>query len=130
MKTEAIKGLIKQWDSMTYTVLNLKNIQKEEMQVLLKSTYSLLTDFHKSDLIPKDLSKLIFTIQEFIYFAELMEKNELSEGFYYCPRISLIISAMTKGFFNGEYKSEFPRLSVVTFKNEETVVNFEEDIFE
>lgn len=129
MHLETIDSLITQWRAMTSAVVNLKEISKVEIQDLLKRTYKLLIQFHKSDLIPRELSKMLHAMNEFMYFAELMEKNEGKKDVYHYFYLLFVFNALTQGFFDGEYQYEFPRLNIITSAGYEYIINFDEDIF-
>ena len=129
MELERIDLLINQWKEMTYAVLNLKKISLSEMQELLKETYKLLIKFHKQEVIPKELCKLLLEMDGFLYFSSLMEDKEVGIAFYHYQTVSLIVDAFKKGFFNGEYICSYPELEIIDAKKNTIIIDFEKEIF-
>lgn len=108
-------------------VLDLKPLPYSEIQNLLKNTYSILTRYRKNALVPKQISKILLAMDEFIYFASLMEEKELSEGYYCSRQIRVIFASLKDGFFKGKYPIEFPNLQILNdFKNS-YVINLNEN---
>lgn len=129
MSLMKINHTINKWSKMTSIVLDLEKIPFSEMQFLLKDTYRLLTQYHTSTLVPKEISRLLLEMDGFLYFASLMEDKEAGIDFYHYKYISTIIDAMKNGFFDGEYECSFPILKICGEENE-MLIDFETNIFE
>lgn len=127
MKNNKLKELSATWKDATYRVLDLKEIHLSALQHLLKETYSVLLVFHKSESIPKEICKIFLEIKDFLYFASLMEENELGIDYYCYRRIDAIAKALEKGFFCGDYGCDFPNLTIVDDYNKAYVFDFEEN---
>lgn len=129
MNTGFINVIVDEWCEMINIVLDLKELSLSKIQNLLKETYEILTEYHKEKLIPKEISKLLLEVDNFLYFTSLMEENEKGVDFYHFQYISSIFEAMKEGFFNSEYTYTFPKLKITDIKKNEHIINFETDIF-
>ena len=129
MKYTELEQLTSAWETMTSAVLGLKKLSLPEMQMLLNGTYQALRKFHQDKLVPKDISKVLLGIDDFLYFASLMEEKEVGIDFYNYQYIASIVSALKKGFFEADYGCDFPELKVLDKDNNEYSINFETDIF-
>ncbi|MEE1197529.1 MAG: hypothetical protein U0K54_00030 [Acutalibacteraceae bacterium] len=118
--------LVSEWQQMTEQVLDLKVIQGERLQALLKQTYGALTDYHKAQTVPKVIAKLLLELEEFLYFAYLMEEKEGASDFYSFRLVYAIIKALKEGFFSGEYECDYPKLQIAD-DNNLIVLDFEND---
>lgn len=115
---------------MTDTVLDLEKFSLSEMQILLSDTYKALRTHHKENVAPKEVSNILLEMYEFLYFTSLMEEKEVGVNFYQYQYISSIVAALRKGFFEADYRCEFPELKILDKNNNEFIINFENDIFE
>lgn len=130
MKNKELKQIAYNWKSMTDTVLDLEKFSLSEMQILLSDTYKALRTYHKENVIPKEVSNILLEMYEFLYFTSLMEEKEVGVNFYQYQYISSIVAALRKGFFEADYRCEFPELKILDKNNNEFIINFENDIFE
>lgn len=113
MKYIKLKQLANQWEEMTHTVLALKRIPVESLQNLLKETYEALVVFHKDELVPKEISKLFLGMEDFLYFASLMEEKEVGSGYYCYQKVHTIVKTLEDGFLNGDFGCDFPKLRII-----------------
>ena len=120
-------SLSREWNEFTLEALGLKEIPIDRLQAVLKRTYAAFVEYHKSDLVPKEMCRIFDEIEDFIYFAFLMEDKEVGEDFYCFRKISSILHAMKQGFFSGEYDCEFPKITILDDKYNEIVFDFETD---
>jgi hypothetical protein len=125
-----LKQIAYNWKSMTDTVLDLEKFSLSEMQILLSDTYKALRTYHKENVAPKEVSNILLEMYEFLYFTSLMEEKEVGVNFYQYQYISSIVAALRKGFFEADYRCEFPELKILDKNNNEFIINFENDIFE
>ena len=130
MENKELKQIAYNWKSMTDTVLDLEKFSLSEMQILLSDTYKALRTYHKENVAPKEVSNILLEMYEFLYFTSLMEEKEVGVNFYQYQYISSIVAALRKGFFEADYRCEFPELKILDKNNNEFVINFENDIFE
>ena len=117
------------WRAKTSTVLDLEEISPTDMKRLLKETYELLLKFHKEELVPKEVTKVLLEMDAFLYFVSLMERKEVGIDFYKYQRIFSIVEALKAGFFSGDYECEFPKLKLDKGEKKISVIDFESDIF-
>ena len=130
MKNKELKQIAYNWKSMTDTVLDLEKFSLSEMQILLSDTYQVVRTYHKENVTPKEVSNILLEMYEFLYFTSLMEEKEVGVNFYQYQYISSIVAALRKGFFEADYRCEFPELKILDKNNNEFIINFENDIFE
>ena len=130
MENKELKQITYNWKSMTDTVLDLEKFSLSEMQILLSDTYQVLRTYHKENVTPKEVSNILLEMYEFLYFTSLMEEKEVGVNFYQYQYISSIVAALRKGFFEADYRCEFPELKILDKNNNEFIINFENDIFE
>lgn len=129
MKYTELEQLTSTWEAMTSAVLKLEKLSLPEMQVLLSETYQALRKFYQDKLVPKEISRILLGMEDFLYFAALMEEKEVGIDFYNYQCMSSIVAALKKGFFNADYGCDFPELKVLDKNNNEYLLNFETDIF-
>ncbi len=129
MDYQHLEQLSGKWDDMTYAVIELKDISRPNLQALLKDTYLVLREFSKAELVPKEITKILLNMEEYLYFASVIEANEDKKDFYCFKYVSMINKALKKGFFEADYGCDFPKLKVVDDKQGEFVIDFETDIF-
>ena len=122
-----IEYLADQWDQMTSTVMSLKCISLSKVQKLLNNSYIVLTVFCKDEFIPKEISKLLLNMDEFLYFASLMEDHEVKLDFYHYQLISTIVGALKDGFFAGSYESRAPKLMLRDTNMKQFEIDLERD---
>lgn len=127
MEYEELGLIAEHWDYMTMRALNLQEISLVEMHALLRDTYMALTQFHKELLVPKEITKILLNIEEYLYFASLMEEKEVSEGHYCYRQLNLIVNAFKKGFFAEEYPCVFPQLQIIDEFDKHHVLDLEGD---
>ena len=130
MENKELKQIAYHWKSMTDTVLDSEKFSFSEMQILLSDTYQVLRTYHKEDAAPKEVSNILLEMYEFLYFTSLMEEKEVGVNFYQYQYISSIVAALRKGFFEADYDCDFPALKVPDKDGNESMINFETDIFE
>ena len=112
MEYENIKGLAREWEDMTGTVIDLKELSVSDIEGLIADTYEVLTEYHKDALIPKEIAKLLLEIKDFHEISSAIEFAEKPKGYYHSMDILLITNAIINGFLKGEYECEFPKLQI------------------
>ena len=125
MGQEELERIAKQWDEMTHRVLDLQKFSFAEMRNLLRDTYVVLTAFHKDQFVPKQISRILLNMDEFLYFTSLMEGNEVAVDFYRYQALSSVIAALKAGFFAAEYAYTYPRLQICDPKGMSHIVDLE-----
>lgn len=112
MEYENIKGLTREWEDMTGTVIELKELSVSDIEGLIADTYEVLTEFHKESLLPKEITKLLLEIKDFHEISSAIEFAEKPKRYYHSMDILLITNAIINGFLKGEYECEFPKLQI------------------
>ncbi len=130
MSYSEIASIVKEWKDMTNVVMSLEKLPLPKIQQLLKDTYRILTVFHKSELVPKQISELFLEMEDFLYFTSLMEEKEKSMGFYYWQEIFCIVKALEKGFFEGKYRCDFPKMIITDTLDNDFLFDFDSDNIE
>ncbi len=122
--------LLKQWDEKTSSVLGLEALSLPELWLLVKDTYRVLTAVHKDECVPKEIVGLFLSMEEFLYFASLMEEKETGLGFYHWQELKLIVDALKAGFFKGHYDYAYPQLKVTDPLDNDFLVDFDQNQME
>ena len=130
MDYKKILNTIDQWEEATNIVLSMEDLSLHKMQLILKDTYSILTDFHKSEFVPRAVCELFLQMEEFLYFTSLIERNEKSVDFYHLQVFFSIIKSLRKGFFKGKYECSFPKLKFTDAFGNEFSLDLESDNIE
>ena len=129
MECKELTRITDGWLAMTDTVLSLQEIAPAELQSLLRDTYLALRAYHTETVIPKEVSRLLLEMQDFLYFASLMEEKEVGVGFYRVQLLSALIDALKRGFFAADYGCAYPALTVSGLTDTPFTVRFDGDIF-
>lgn len=125
MEEKVLIQLTTQWSRMTGLVLELRKIPSAELQRLLKETYRVLRFYCEDNLVPKEISKILLEMDEFLYFASLFEKKEVEIDFYFYQVMHMIVETLKEGFFKGKYECEYPILKMSELSNNSLVLDFE-----
>ena len=125
MKPFSIMDTAEAWVHLTDVVLDLKKIPLAQLQSVLKDTYEILYFYHRQDVAPKTVSKLLLGMDAFLYFASLMEDYEVNKGFYDYQTVFCIAKALKQGYFLGKYDCAFPVLKFLDPTDEPVVLNLE-----
>lgn len=130
MKHAPLHHLTGCWDDMTYTILDLKELPLEKMYLLLKETFKVLACYCKEELIPKEICKIILSMEDFLKFASMMEEKEKEKGYYHALEFCVIIHALRDGFFAENLAADYPKLKTDVMSDKPLVMNFEKDSLE
>ena len=125
MEKEQVLHIAEEWNLMTEKVFELEAIEIKTLQELLKETYQVLHFYHKEEVVPKTVCQMLLEVESFLYFSSMFEGKEVKLNFYYFQLIDSIVEALTKGFFEGKYKEEYPMLSIKNMLGESTVFDLE-----
>lgn len=120
-----LKTITKGWADATHRVLCLEKLPLPPLQNLLKETYRVLATFCKEECIPKEIAQIILEMEEFLYFAALMEEKEMGNGYYHWQEIRFIVNGLKKGFFDGGYEYAFPKLKITDVLDNDYLMDFE-----
>lgn len=77
-----IAKIINGWDQATNKVLELEPISQKEMQELIKDTRRIVQDHCKHSFVPKQFVELFIEMEEFLFFASMIEEKEKGIDFY------------------------------------------------
>ena len=122
--------LAEEWDNQIRIVLDCKELSLKSMFKLIKDTYKAFTLYHKDELIPKEISKILLNMGEFTYFTALMEDNEMGKGYYHWEEFQYIVTALKEGFLRSKFEAEFPQLVVTDCLDSQYLIDFENDSLE
>ena len=122
--------LAEEWDNQIRIVLDCKELSLKSMFKLIKDTYKAFTLYHKDELIPKEISKILLNMGEFTYFSALMEDNEMGKGYYHWEEFQYIVTALKEGFLRSKFEAEFPQLVVTDCLDSQYLIDFENDSLE
>ncbi len=123
MEYEIIRGITREWEDMTDKVLDLKELSVSDIEELIADTYEVLTEYHKNTLVPKEITKLLLEIKEFLELSSAIEFAEKSKGYYHSMDILIITNAMLNGFVKGEYECEFPKIQIKDINDNAYVID-------
>ena len=104
MEIKQIIETTNKWENLIQAVLSLKPLDSFEFVSLLADTYKTIKSFDNKKEVPKEVCKLLITMDEWLYFASLMEEKEVGTDFYNYQATFCIVSAIKNGFFTGDYK--------------------------
>ena len=107
MEREKIVRLVEDWERLTDKVLDLKSFEILEAVSLLGRSYDVLVQYSSDELVPKEVSKILLSMEEFLYFSSMMEEKETAVDFYHYQAMFGIISALREGFFSGKFEHKF-----------------------
>lgn len=130
MGKDELNSLIGLWDAEIHNVLSLKEPSWQRLQSLLKETYKALTLYHKDELVPKELARIMLCMDELLYFTSLMEEKEKGFGYYRWREIKCLVDAMKKGFFEGKYDYAFPQLKITDPEDNDILFDLEKNSLE
>ena len=113
---------------MSSKALSLEVIQLTEMQRLLRETYEVLQFYNKFGFVPKEVLKLLFEMDHYIYFSTIMRDEITNDSFPYYQAVDLVVKAIEAAFFQEEQEYKYPELKVYNLLTEETrIFNLEKD---
>lgn len=125
MDNKRLESLARKWSYMTMLVLNLQELPIIDMQMLLRDTYKVLAQFHKDPLIPREITQIFLEMEEYLYFAALMEDIEVPTGYYCYRQVYIIVKALKEGFFNTVCVYTFPKLQFFDDFQNAHIINLE-----
>lgn len=120
--------LTEEWSDMSSKALSLEVIQLTEMQRLLRETYEVLQFYNKFGFVPKEVLKLLFEMDHYIYFSTIMRDEITNDSFPYYQAVDLVVKAIEAAFFQEEQEYKYPELKVYNLLTEDTrIFNLEKD---
>ena len=122
-----LNAIADRWEYLVDDILDLSEMSIWEMQDLLRYTYKALTAWHKKKLTPKGISRILLSMEHYLYFARVMESDEVPDGFYLLEQVFSVVRAMEQGFFDGAYPCAFPLLELRDSGKNRYVINLEEN---
>ena len=114
MDSFTIRCAVGEWQRLTTKVMDKKVIKTAEWRGAIDETYRILTAFCGVAFVPKEIAELIVSMDEFLWFATLIEGNEEypSFGMDTYRQIHAAVFSLKSGFFDGEYPCPYPLLQV------------------
>ncbi len=125
-----LKQLTMNWDKQTDKVFGLEKLDLSEMQAIIKDTYKTLHELCKEERVPKEAVKLFLHMDDFLYFAELMEEKEVGKSYYCWEEFKYIADALKEGFFKGEYPEAYPVMLITDIVDNSYLFDLEKDKIE
>lgn len=130
MSNTNLAMLAEDWANQIHIVLDCKELSLKFMFELIKDTYKAFTLYHKDELIPKEISKILLKMEEFAHFTALMEDNEMGKGYYHWEEFQYIVTALKEGFLKSKFEAEFPQFIVLDCLDSQYLIDFENDSLE
>lgn len=128
-----IKNLANKWEKAANTMLTIRTFSIEQLENLLKETYSICTKYQNEDMVPKELCKVFACIQWFLsygadvyYIDEYTTNSDTAEH----DAIAIIIDEIEYGFYNGKYECAFPNIKVDNYRGKSYILNMENEFLE
>ena len=94
------------FEALTASLLDLKEQKLSEIAPLLADGISAAVAYKNEELIPKELCRLLLSLDEYLCFASFVEQGELLD-FHCYQAVSNIASAIKKGLFEGGFECIF-----------------------
>ncbi len=107
MTNSRITQAVSAWDALTNAVLELKKPDPSAVTACLRESYAVLATFRNSCTVPKDVCRLLLSMEEFLYFCSVFEGKDVPSDFFRFQAISHIASALKSGFFSGRFEYWF-----------------------
>lgn len=104
MEFDYIKKTAEQWKRLTAKAKNTEHILYLELLKAFKDTHKSFCSLNGMDLIPREACQVIMLMDEFTYYATMMDENYLGDV---CAGIYYLNYALKNKFFKGKYQSEF-----------------------
>ena len=95
MEIKSIEELTREWQSVTWKVIEFENPGFEEVRKLFKETYEIIEKYSKEELIPKELCGLLLEMHDFGWWVSDLDNTPLH--FLY-QEIVHLISRLNKYF--------------------------------
>ena len=77
MGIQKIEELTREWNSVTWKVIELKNLGLGEIRKLFKETYEIIEEYSTEKLIPKELSGLLLEMHDFGWWVSDLDDTPL-----------------------------------------------------
>ena len=110
------KGIAYVWDRMATTVSCHSRVPLKKMQRLLRETYKVFTLFHKEKFVPKGVANILLYMDEYLHRAhtaiDYAEGDVKAIAWSQYGLLYDMVISLKDGFFDGEYKTKYPILSV------------------
>lgn len=130
---EMIKNLVTEWEKASIKMLTSKEFSVEQIEMLLRETYRVCTEYKDKDMVPKELCKIIEKIQWFMsrgvdayHIDDMMMPSDTAE----IDAILFILEEIQYGFYDNDYKYAFPNIEVTNSKNKPYILNLENEFLE
>lgn len=77
MDIQKIEELTRDWQSVTWKVIEFENPGFEEVRKLFKETYEIIENYSKEELIPKELCGLLLEMHDFGWWVSDLDDTPL-----------------------------------------------------
>ena len=95
MEIKKIYDLSYEWHTVTGEVIEFEKIDFKRLHKLFKESYNVIEEFSKEKLVPKEISKLLFEMNDFGWWVSDLDETPLHE-FY--QEIINLVTALKKYF--------------------------------
>ena len=92
------------FEALTASLLDTKKQKAAEIAPLLADTAAVTKEYAEGEFIPKELCKLLMSIDDYLYFATFIEDGQLLD-FYCYQAVSNIVTSIKDRLFEG--RSEY-----------------------
>ncbi|MBE6789261.1 MAG: hypothetical protein E7539_06330 [Ruminococcaceae bacterium] len=93
-----------QWKQLAAKAKNSQHIAYSELLEVFKATHKAVSSLHETNLVPRKACQVIMLMDEFTYYAAMMDENYLGD---ICSGLYYLNYALKNEFFKGKYQSEF-----------------------
>lgn len=99
-----LEKLSNQWQQLVAKAKNSEHIAYSELLEVFKATHRVFYSLQEMELIPRKACQVVMQMDEFTYYATMMDENYLGD---ICSGLYYLNYAIKSEFFKGEYQSEF-----------------------
>ena len=96
--------LVRDWKDLVTKTKRTEEIEYSELFNIFKATHRAFCEAKNSEFVSRELCQMIMLLDEFTYFAAIMDENYLGD---ISSRLYHLNYALKNELFNGNYQSEF-----------------------
>lgn len=97
---ERIQKLSNGWRSATENVIRFEELDLADVRELFKETYSVLDEFSKENLVPKQISELLIEMNDFSWWVSDLADTPM---YVFYEEIIKLVSALNRYFLTRDY---------------------------
>ena len=119
-----IRKIADGWSCFSSLLDNSMMFEGYELQELLKATYEVLYKYKSEKLVPKEIFKMLFNMNELIGDIENADWLPICD---YASVISTFTFTLMSGFLDDDYPCAYPVLNIKDYEEENHAFNLEKD---